>query len=260
MHSASAAASCYAIHLSKWTGWCEGWISLAEHRSRSPQAPGTPLPLDPHRVWARPIGGSFLEVGMVAKPHCSLPKAGLLLTVVSLQVTVYTPLNVFIGAGVPDLLGCSVPWCQATCSNSDQAPCRGIGPSTLRDGADRQSPQLGAVGCRCLPLRRLSLSHLSGCSQATQMFGCYVPLQSIGLPTCSHSSSVLLAQCGPLGEGPAGSLIGPGEPASHSGGLWPRAFKRGVPIGPMCSRRLRQKGSLGPVWVFRLWGVSGQSP
>ena len=37
---------------------------------------------------------------------------------------------------------------------------------------------------------------------------------------------MLLAQRGPLGEGPAGSLIGPGETASHSGGLWPRAFKR----------------------------------
>ena len=44
----------------------------------------------------------------------------------------------------------------------------------------------------------------------------------------------------PLEKGPAGSLIGPGEPASHSGGLWPRAFKKGVPIGPMCSRRRRE--------------------
>ena len=39
-------------------------------------------------------------------------------------------------------------------------PCRGIVPSTLRDRADRQSPQLRAVGCRRLPLRRLSLSRL----------------------------------------------------------------------------------------------------
>ena len=82
----------------------------------------------------------------------------------------------------------------------------------------------------------------SVCKQATWMFCCYGPLQSMGLPTCSHSSSVLLAQCGPLGERPAGSLIGPREPAIHSGGLWPRAFKRGVPLGPMCSRRLRAEG------------------
>ena len=147
-----------------------------------------------------------------------------MLTVVSLQVAVYTSLNVLIGAGVPHLLGCSVLRCQATCSNSD--PCWGIGPSTLRDGADHQSPKLRAVG---LLQRRLSLSRL-WCQgfrkRATQMFRCYVPLQSIGLPTCSHSSSVLLAQLGPLGEGPAGSLIGPGEPASHSGGLVV-ALKRG---------------------------------
>ena len=31
-----------------------------------PSGPSTPLPLGPHRVWARPIGGSFTEVGMVA--------------------------------------------------------------------------------------------------------------------------------------------------------------------------------------------------
>ena len=52
------------------------WISLADHWSRSFQAPGTPLPFVPHRVWARLIGSSFSEVGVVAQPHCSLPKTG----------------------------------------------------------------------------------------------------------------------------------------------------------------------------------------
>ena len=51
-----------------------------------------------------------------------------------------------------------------------------------------------------------------------------------GCPTCSYGSSVLLAQRGPLAEWPVLSLIGPRSPASYSGRVWPRAFKRGFPL------------------------------
>ena len=54
----------------------------------------------------------------MAQPQCSLPKAGALIV----QVCRFTPLHLFIGARVPGLLGCTVPWYQATGSNSNQAP------------------------------------------------------------------------------------------------------------------------------------------
>ena len=103
----------------------------------------------PLRPKAHLCPGTLTEFGqgqLGAKPHCSFPKAGAVADCSSASgFGGYTPLNVLIGASVPDL-GCSVPWYQTTGSNLDQTPCWGIVPSTPRDRADRQSPRLRAVG------------------------------------------------------------------------------------------------------------------
>ena len=64
-------------------------------------------------------------VVVVAQPYCNLPKAGAITGGCQPPGLPFTPLHLFIGASVPGLHGCSVPWYQAKGSNSDQAPLSG---------------------------------------------------------------------------------------------------------------------------------------
>ena len=61
---------------------------------------------------------------------------------------------------------------------------------------------------------------------------------------------------GPLENGQRLLSLGPGGRPAIVWWLMAPGLQKGVPIGPMCSRRLREKGSLGPARVFTLWGTS----
>ena len=101
---------------------------------------------------------------------------------------------------------------QAPGSKSDQAPCWGIVPSTLRDGEDYQSLQMRAVVCRCLPRRRLSLSCLL-CKATIQVYGWRRSLFSGVRVLASELPRCLVDMC-PLEHCVAGTAWAPWRMAS----------------------------------------------